>query len=326
MNNPQTYLPEKLPRRLISPSLPLLAQLLLILAALACFLPSKAMAASSEEQMQQALRQLGIKPHATSVTNSKQEHVLKLMQTNSIPQWEKARDQMRWLRLNPPNAAAAETWKSLDTETSFYTGIAPLTKATTPRDSKHLFDLSSWLRWSILSENADGRYSYAYALNLHRMRDENGNFNREAAVFFFHARLALKIDGARCADKSSVESIAAGYETQRNIQPLIEQISQMFLKERAIVLLEAVSLEEVRGERPILSYLCASGGQTILKAINLGRQSGETSPNTSHLGNTYSIDTSEIEPEVLPDDQWQKKRREILDDHIRSAINALNNN
>lgn len=279
-----------------------------------CYLAISEAMATPSEQMQQAMRQLGIEQRST---------VQKLMQSTSIPQWEKARDQIRWLRLNPPDIAAAETWKSLDAETNTYIGKAPLTRATISRDGKHLFDLSSWLRWSILSENADGRYSYAYALNLHRMWDGNGNFNREAAVFFFHARLALKIDGARCVDKSSPESIAVGYETQRNIQPLIGQLAQMTLKERAIALLEAISLEEVRGERPPLSYLCTSGGQTIQKAISLGRQPEPSSSKTSHLGNTYSIDTSEIEPEVLPEDQWQKKRREILDDHIRFAINAL---
>jgi hypothetical protein len=258
-----------------------------------------------------------------------QEQIKQLIQKNGIPEWQIATAKIKAIHTNPPNSRAAEKWKTLDAETDVLTGKAPLERATTARDVNELHELSLWLRWRILSENADGRYSYAYAANLQHMLDRNGAplYAKEAAVFFFHARLALSIDGARCVDQASPESVAIGYESQPYVRGLIEQIEKMSKKEKAIAMLEAVTLEELRGERPLLGALCTRGAQAMLKAMAFGRKFVEVSPNDSSasesFGKTYTIDISGIEPEVVPEEQWRKKRREVLDNYIRIAIEAL---
>lgn len=255
------------------------------------------------------------------------EQMQQIMQRSAIPAWQKATVQVRGLRSNPPDSDAAETWKALDSETNVATGKAPLERATTPKDGKDMFILSTWLRWRILSENADPRYSYAYASNLHYMRDGKGDFKREAAVFLFHARVALSIDGARCVDQASPQSIALGFEKQKYIQPLIEQLALMSKNEKAAAMLEAVALEEMRGERPLLGALCTRGARAMQKAIVSSRQIEEVNPSgrraSQSLGKTYSVDVSGIEPEVISEAQWRKRRREIIDSFVRSAVGLL---
>jgi len=121
----------------------------------------------------------------------------------------------------------------------------------------------------------------------------------------------------------------SGYETQSNFRPLIEKVEKMPTKNKAIALLEAVSIEELRGERPAMEMLCAQGARTALQALNQGRQRQKAAPNDIDKGrilgegNTYTIDTSGIKPEFIPTTQWQKLRREILDRNISSAAKAL---
>lgn len=255
------------------------------------------------------------------------EQVQQLMKRRAIPVWQNAAAQIKRLRDNPPDAYATETWKALDAETDVTTGKAPLARATMPKDGKDLFVIATWLRWRILSENADPRYSYAYATDLHYMRDNNGGFQKDAAIFFFQAKLALAIDGARCVDRASPDSIALGYETQKYVQPLIEQIGKMSKNEKAVAMLEAAAIEEMRGERPLLGAICTRGARTMLKAMASGRQPVQVSPSdpraSQSLGNTYSIDVSGLEPEVLSEDQWRAKRREILNSYIKSAAESL---
>lgn len=251
------------------------------------------------------------------------------MAKKGVPPWQRAIAQAKALRASPPDESTAEKWKLLDSETDPSTGKAPLARITSPSDAKDFQTVTAWLRWRILSENADGRYSYAYAANLHYMVKPDGTplYPMESAVFFFHARLALAIDGARCVDQSSPESVSFGFESQPYLRPLIERIDKMSKKERAIAILEAVTLEELRGERPPFVQLCAQGTTAMLRAMNAGRQpvekSSDSSGNISALGKTYAIDVSGIEPEMISEDQWKAKRRQILDQHVRNAAEAL---
>ncbi len=256
------------------------------------------------------------------------EQAQALVQRFGIPQWQRATAQIKALKANPPNTAMADAWKSLDAETDTATGKAPLARATTPQSADDLMVLSSWLRWRILSENADPRYSYAYAANLHYMRDAKGDFRKEAATFFYHARLALAIDGARCVDRASPDSVAVGFETQPYFQPLVSQVTAMSGKEKGIAMLEAVSLEQLRGERPALGALCSRGAQSVLRAMASGRQPELQKPDGSSSApatqqKTYTVDVSGIEPSLVPEDQWKQKRTEILNKTLQDAAGLL---
>lgn len=252
------------------------------------------------------------------------EQIQQVLQKKAIPIWQNAATKIKYLIKNPPNSKAAETWKELDAETDITTGKAPLARATMAKDGNDLFLIATWLRWRILSENADPRYSYAYAADLHYMRDERGDFHKDAAIFFYNAKLGLDIDGARCADKASPQSIALGFETQKYVQPLIENIAKMSKLDKASAILEAVAIEEMRGERPLLEAFCTSGANSMLKAISAGSKPEKIKSSDSKIpGDTYSIDVSKVKPQVIPDIEWQKKRREILDGYVKSAIELL---
>lgn len=252
-----------------------------------------------------------------------QEQVLQVIQNQAIPVWKKETSEVRRIRLNPPDSNAAQLWQTLDTGTDTSTGKAPLERVTTPTDGKDMSIISTWLRWRILSENADARYSYAYALNLHRMKVGARSYEMDAAIFFFNARLAMLIDGARCLDKSGPEAIAAEFETQEFLQPLIQYIAQMSQNNKAAAMLSAASLEETRGERRLLSYLCTYGIRTMEKALVSGRKPIPMNSNNPEakqpIGKSYSIDVSGIKPETIPEEQWKKKRRQILDSYINTA-------
>lgn len=233
------------------------------------------------------------------------------------------------IRENSSDSYASGVWDALDKETDVTTGKAPLVRVTSPHDAKDMEVLLDWLRWRILSKNADARFSYAYAANLYYMIDSTGKsiFPMDAAVFFFQARLALAIDGARCVDKSSPQGIALAYESQKYLQPLVDYVNRIPKRERSIAILEATSLEKLRGERPALGSLCTRGLKTMLQTLNAGSQPVQQSSeyqNTVHSpGKAYAVDTSGLAAELIPEDEWRIKRREIIENYIQNSIDNL---
>ena len=264
------------------------------------------------------------KPNETK-SNLTFENAKQLVKT-FIPDWEKAAAQMKSLQNNPPSDYARKTWAHLDSETNALSGIAPLERATDAQDVNDLFVKSTWLRRRILSENADPRYSYAYAGNLNYMRDKNGGFNDEAALFYYHATLSMTIDGSRCLDASSPESIMLGFETQKYMRPLLENIHKMPEKKRATLLLGAVAIEEMRGERPLIKSFCTRGNRTIMRALAAKKEMREVESGPGVLGKTIAVDASGIEPELLDETKWREKRREVLDKYVRDAVAIFNKN
>ena len=265
----------------------------------------------------------------TSIGAPTEEQIKVVMAERSVPNWKKASVQASELRASPPNKSWSEFWRELDAQVKTVSGTAALAKASSPRDANELFANAAWLRWKILSDAGDGRFSYVYSFVLSHMKGPDGDYSREVAVFLYHARLAIAIDGARCADRSSPETFVSGYETQKTFQRLLEQVEKMAPKDKAIALLEAVAIEEMRGERPPYEWLCTQGVRTPLQAMNQGRLPQKVEPSdvdkSNILGrdNTYTIDTSGIKAEFVPENQWKKSRREILDRNISSAIKAL---
>ncbi len=268
-------------------------------------------------------------PSITVTAAPTDEQVRRVMTERAIPNWKKASIQAREMRASPRNSSWSEIWRALDEQVKSASGTAALAKASNPSNANELFANAAWLRWKVLSEGSDGRYSYVYSFVLSHMKGPDGDYLKEAAVFLYHARLALAIDGARCVDRSSPESITTGYETQKTFQSLLEKIGKMTAQEKAVALLEAVATEEMRGGRTPYEWLCTQGARTTLQAMNQGRQrqkvaqSNEDNRNILGQGNTYTIDTSGIKAEFVPVSEWKKIRREILDRNISSAAKGL---
>ena len=266
---------------------------------------------------------------STATAAPTDEQVRRVMTERAIPNWKKASIQASELKASPRNSSWSEFWRALDDQVKSVSGTAALAKASNPSDSNELFANAAWLRWKVLSENADGRYSYVYSFVLSHMKGPDGDYLKEAAVFLYHARLAIAIDGARCVDRSSPESYISGYETQKTFQWLLEKVGKMTTQEKAVALLEAVSIEEMRGERTPYEWLCTQGVRTELHAMNQGRQPQKVEQpdkdnrNVLGQGNTYTIDTSGIKAELVPEREWKKIRREILDRNISNAAKGL---
>ena len=257
------------------------------------------------------------------------DQIKRVMNERSIPNWKKASIEVRELRASPRNKSWGEFWRALDDQEKTVSGTTALAKASNSKDANELLANAAWLRWKVLSDAADGRYSYAYSFVLSHIKGPDGDYLKEAAVFLYHARLAITIDGARCADRSSPETFISGYETQKTFQWLLERVVKMTPKEKAIASLEAIAIEEMRGERPAYEWLCSQGVRTELQAMNQGRQpqkveqGGDDNSLILGRGNTYAIDTSGIKPVLIPESEWKNIRRQILDRGITRAAQAL---
>lgn len=258
-----------------------------------------------------------------------EDQVRKVMNEQSIPNWKKLTEQVIDFRKSPPVLTWVDFWKNLDEKSKVGFGTNALTTASSPQSTDELFADATWLRWKILADSADGRYSYVYAYLLGLMQAKDGNYLKEAAVFLYDARLAMAIDGAYCADSSSPETISMGYETQKPFGMLLEKLAVLTPKEIAIAQLEAVGIEELRGERAPFENLCTHGTQTQIKAMRDGRQFQKVPPSEVNSGNinatdhTYTIDATGIKPDLIPENEWKIKRRKILDKVISNATGLL---
>lgn len=246
----------------------------------------------------------------------------------SIPAWKNESQEMEAVRAKLPAPEATRVWESITAASDRDTGKTPLARITNPRNDAELQLFSLWLRWQILSQNADGRYSYAYALNLIRMsRPSGGDYFKEAATFFLHARFALSLDGARCTDPTAMPAIILGYETQATMRPLVERIAKMPMKERAQVMLEAVAIEEMRGERVYRPWLCVKGASLVAEAFRQGRvpETSIVPEDGSHItsGNTHTVDVTGIEPKLIPLDEWRKKRNQEIERTTKSIASEM---
>ena len=213
-----------------------------------------------------------------------------------VPRWKAAALRSKELRAAPPDAATAQAWSALDAQTDPQIGKAPLDQVAAARDAAELLTNASWLRWRILSENADARYSFVYAAHLSRMRDTEGNFDQEAAIFLFHAKLALTLDGMRCTDRTKAEHLAAWYAKLSDLQPLLKKVERMPAADKSAAILEAIGLEEMLGERPPMGWLCPRRGP----------DNDVATP-----------------PRYLSDEAWRKYRAEQFEQLTREALQGL---
>lgn len=227
-----------------------------------------------------------------------------------------------------PPPEIADALRALTAQSDAASGRAPLAKVIEPRNPLELFQYTIWLQWKILAKNADGRYSYAYAIDLEKMKDRDGASLQMAAVYFYNARLALAIDGARCADHSGADNIVFSQEMQPAMQPLIEKIRAMTDQQRAAALVQAVAIEEMRGERPAFAWLCNRSGAAAVRALQASAQLEAAKPGAAGApdnvaGRTATLDVSGVAAEFVAEPQWRKERADKLESTLRRALDKL---
>lgn len=228
--------------------------------------------------------------------------------------WQDAAQQVARVRSAPPSPEAAQLWQALDAGVDTNSGRNPLARATSPQTGDELALSSTWLRQQVLGQRADGRYSYAYALNLSRL-GRPGEYLMESAIFLAHARLALQIDADRCVDKALAMDVMAGHESQAGLRELDRAVKALPPKQRATAMLEAVILEETLGERPALPWLCqAPAGQPTLTQV--ATPSGD-------IGQTYVVGQAPKAPRWVDEAAWQAARRQRLQQTTNSLLPDL---
>lgn len=242
---------------------------------------------------------------AASAPAADYEQVQHIKNEAAIPRWRESAAQAKAQREHAPDAATLAIWQELDKQTDPAVGKAPLQQVVSARNASQLLAHTTWLRWRILAEKADARYSFAYAYNLSHMRDQNGDFGQEAVIFYLHAKLALALDGNRCSDPSKAEHLMAWYAAQDTLQPLVAKIDRMSPQDKAVAMMEAISLEEMRGERPPMRWLCPT-------------------PDTSDaIPSDADVDLLGTTPRFVRDDRWRKYRSGLLEQLTRQAMPDL---
>lgn len=242
-----------------------------------------------------------------------------------IPYWKRAASEIKTIRNRADTDAYLKQLDNLDTDQSPKSVPELLRKTTTSSDAKELDANMLWLRWKLLSQNADSRFAYTYAYNLSRNHNVNGYLIGEAATFFLLGRLSLTIDGARCADKASHHAALMQIESAPGMRPIVEYLEKLSGSKRAETLMHLVSIEEMRGERKPQVWLCNLGAKSMLQAMD-NKENLKVVPSVGQPGSgaLVQIDTSKIEPKFIDDDRWREARREILINTIRSVVSAVN--
>ncbi|APW38346.1 hypothetical protein RD110_15050 [Rhodoferax koreense] len=226
------------------------------------------------------------------------EDIQRIKAEVAVPRWRDAANVSRLLHANPPDPATAEQWRSLDADTDPQIGKTPLERIAHAPEAQRNTN-ARWLRWRVLAENADARYSFAYAAQLIKMRDTQGDFEEEAILFQLHAKLALTLDGVRCTDPSKLNHLQRWYTSQEDARQLELKAASLTPAQRSGLVLEAIAIEDMRGERPAMGWLCP-------------RREPE-----------HATSTAEALPRFVPDAEWRSKRASLLDQLARDAMRNL---
>jgi hypothetical protein len=173
-----------------------------------------------------------------------------------------------------------------------------------------------WLRQRGFYDNESARYTYAYAAWLW-----SAGMKDSASVMYFFAGIKARSDGARCADKTSVQDRIIQYE-----QLLREPITQFVQTQSKGIKEDIFKLATLRLENRLLlrqpdDWLC-NGGLAFLKkyAEKHGNPNGkEVTPSRTSVGRAAVVEDDSIRPDFIDTASWQVERKKTTD----SAVNSL---
>jgi len=243
------------------------------------------------------------------------------MTQKRIPYWKKNAEviQAKHQQVSRPDVLAQ--MNRLDLALSSSAAPAELQKQLMAKTPQEMEMNMEWLRWRILSQNADGRLAYYYAQYLSHARNERGSLMADAAVFMMVGRLALEIDGARCMDRSSPSHVKNQFESNPAIQQINAYLAKLSKPQRSDLFLHAIAIEEIRGERTSQSWLCSVGLQSLIQAMNTPANIKTVLSTGNALATTtLQVDTSKITPQYKDEAAWKIERRQILDRELRSVL------
>lgn len=229
-----------------------------------------------------------------------------------IPFWKAQQAGLAQTIASPPSPEYQSAWQALDAaERTLPTKdlLAETMRGTTghERNARMI-----WLRWRILNGHADGRYAYTYAylLSITSQAGSTKPMLQEAATFLFQARIAVAVDGARCADGASPSVVQQGIEKLPMLAPVMTYLASAPASEVGNALTNALAIEQVRGEGPPQAWLCGLGAATALQAIN------HSSASWRKDGANIVIDTSGVTPGYVQDALWRQRRHQVFNEQL----------
>lgn len=233
--------------------------------------------------------------------------------TRVVPYWVAQKDLLTKIMDSPPTPQYRSLWDELDSIEKHKSprdalGLAMQAQSPDERNARMI-----WLRSRIANGNADSRYSYAYAFLLSTTAEAGSTqpMLAQAAAFFFHARIALAIDGARCADQASPAIARRSLEHGAHMAPLLHYIATGPKPDVADALANATALEQMRPARPRQDWLCSLGAATMKKAL-------DNQALVKKEGSTVAIDMTGITPDDVPDDTWLQRKQTILGEQVKA--------
>lgn len=230
----------------------------------------------------------------------------------ALDDWQRSAGQMRATRAGTHPEWARALFATWEEEEKKPNKGRVIELVTNPKDAREMGAALEWLRARVLLDQSDARYSFAYAFNLFRTRDQGGDYRTEAIHFFLHGKIAIRIDGARCANASAPANKILGLESQ--LKELEAFTQTMPPRAFWIARLMAVALEDFVGPRERQEWLCSGG----LTAVQDFRDLQEVPTPPGGIGRTFVIDGSKAE--FIEDAEWRKRRDEYLSGSRKQAL------
>jgi hypothetical protein len=180
-----------------------------------------------------------------------------LQKESAIPVWQFSIHQIKTYYESMQESLVLQKWRLLNDWLIQHPQVAPIAIVTSPKDDIELGIYASWLRWQILVNNADGRYSYAYVFLLSQLHSQQDDYSEEMLTFFAHARFALQIDELRCANPKNSGFFSKEFEALEQMQMVLSMLDNLSADQKKRLQLNVQTIEEVRGERQPMAWLCA---------------------------------------------------------------------
>ena len=110
-------------------------------------------------------------------------------------------------------------------------------------------------------------------------------------------RVAYTVNDQASTDRTKAEHLQTWYAALDRLQPLVQKAARLPLSDKSAAILEAITIEEMLGERAPMGWLCP-------------RRTAETP-------------SSATPPRYLSDNAWHKYRQDLLEQLTRDALKDL---
>jgi hypothetical protein len=206
------------------------------------------------------------------------------------------------------NDAQREIWAALDQAQVQGTALKMIVN---PKSADEVNVSIDWLYDQILNHNANAAYEYVYAGILYQAGSQFPQAVIQAQSIFMAANLAIRIDGARCADPSAAQAVIQHEWSAPVVVSVMKSIDSIDENKRFKFRLNAAALEKLRGPREPQPWICRYGNQAILGAVGEGLANASVQKQADGT-NQVGVDTSGVQVNLVDDASWMTRRDLLL--------------